>query len=140
VPETTQGVLYYKIMAGALPDTLSARALRGRLVEAGVVGAEYARDDAPGAWNLIQARPLAFSLGEFASRDEALAQIDSLATRRIPAYPVGIPYSDGTERWRLYGGAFPDTVQAEEMRQLLRTAELPTRLVTRVGQASLASP
>jgi hypothetical protein len=139
VPEITGGVLYYKVMAGAVPDTAGARALRARLVEAGVVSATEARDE-EGRWSLIQARPLAFRLGEFSSREEAQAQADSLAARRIPAYPLGIPYSDGTERWRIYAGAFPDSVQAEPLRQILREAEFPARLVTRVGQAPTLAP
>lgn len=135
VPELTQGVLYYKVMAGLLPDTTAAAQMRRRLVETGVVSAADARDDAPGAWSLIQARPLAFDLGELATSAEAGARGDSLIERGIPTYAVQLPYSDGSERWRLYGGAFPDSAHAEEMRQMLIGAGLPARLVPRVGRA-----
>jgi hypothetical protein len=140
VPELTQGVLYYKVMAGLLPDTTAATELRRQLIQNGVVAEQDARDDAPGRWNLIQARPLAFHLGEFADRTEALARSDSLVARGIPTYPVPFPYSDGTERYRLYAGAFPDSVQAEELRQMLRAAEIPARLVPRIGRVAVATP
>jgi hypothetical protein len=140
VPELTQGVLYYKVMAGLLSDTTAATELRRQLVQNGVVAEQDARDDAPGRWNLIQARPLAFHLGEFADRTEALARSDSLVARGIPTYPVPFPYSDGTERYRLYAGAFPDSLQAEELRQMLRAAEIPARLVTRIGRVAVATP
>ncbi|MBA4160457.1 MAG: hypothetical protein H0X65_23790 [Gemmatimonadetes bacterium] len=135
VPELTQGVLYYKVMAGLLPDTVAAAQTRRRLVATGVVSAADARDDAPGAWSLIQTRPLAFDLGEFATSEEAGERGDSLIDRGIPTYAVQLPYSDGSERWRLYGGAFPDSANAEEMRQMLVGANLPARLVRRMGRA-----
>jgi hypothetical protein len=134
VPELTQGVLYYKVMAGALPDTSAATELRRRLVQAGVVAEQDARDDAPGSWSLIQSRPLAFALGEYPERQQATSRADSLTAAGIPAYMLGYPYSDGTGRYRVYAGAYPDSTQAEEMRAMLRAAELPTRLVLRIGQ------
>jgi hypothetical protein len=134
VPELTQGVLYYKVMAGALPDTSAATELRRRLVQAGVVAEQDARDDAPGSWSLIQSRPLAFALGEYPERQQATSRADSLTAAGIPAYMLGYPYSDGTGRYRVYAGAYPDSTQAEEMRAMLRAAELATRLVLRIGQ------
>jgi len=138
VPEMTQGVLYYKVMAGMLRDTADATALRRRLVEAGVVQSQDARDDAPGAWSLIQSRPFTFNLGEYAERHEALGRADSLSAAGIPAYTITFPYSDGTSRYRVYAGAYPDTAHAAEFAEMLRTAELPARLVLRVGQGPAA--
>jgi hypothetical protein len=140
VPEMTQGVLYFKVLAGMLPDTSAATELRRRLVQAGVVAAQDARDDAPGAWSLIQARPLAFHLGEYPEREEADSLVQWLGQRNIPAYPILLPYSDGTARVRVYAGAFPDSTHAEELRQMLRAAEVPAHLVHRIGQASAAVP
>lgn len=134
VPELTQGVLYFKVMAGILPDTASAFALRGRLVEAGFISPADARSDGPSTWSLIQLRPFTFAVNEFESRSDASAAAESLAGLGIPTYPASIPYSDGSERWRLYGGAYADTIHAEEMRQLLVDADLPAHLVVRVSR------
>lgn len=139
VPEPTQGVLYYKVMAGLLPDTVAAAELRRRLIDERVIEPD-ARGAASSAWSPIQARPLAFELGEFATVDEARARADSLATLGIPGYAVPLPYSDGSERWRLYGGAFADSASAEEMQRMLEAAELPARLVVRVGGVPVAAP
>lgn len=139
VPEQTQDVLYYKVLAGLVADTAAATELRQRLVGAGVVRAQDARDDAPGAWSLIQARPLAFHLGEYPEAGEAAAQVDSLAQREIPAYAVPFPYSDGTARYRVYAGAYADSALAEDLRQMLRAADLPARLVHRIGQGPTAA-
>jgi hypothetical protein len=136
VPELTQGVLYYKIMAGILTDTASAIELRSRLVDAREISPADARTDGPRNWSLIQARPLAFEIGEFASIAEAAARADSLAERGIPSYPAVLPYSDGSERWRLYGGAFADTSHSEEMRRMLDDADVPARLVIRLSRGS----
>jgi hypothetical protein len=138
VPEMTQGVLYYKVMAGMLRDTADATALRRRLVEAGVVQAQDARDDAPGSWSLIQSRPLTYHLGEYSERHEATARADSLTSAGIPSYTINFPYSDGTSRYRVYAGAYPDTAQAAELGEMLRAAQLPARLVLRVGQGPAA--
>jgi hypothetical protein len=139
VPEQVQGVLYYKVIAGVLPDTVAATDLRRRLVETGVVSARDARDDAPGAWSLIQYRPLTFHLGEFPDREQAVARADSARASDIDAYTVTVPYTDGSERWRVYAGAFPDSARAEDLRLMLQGAGLPARLVTRVGRAPAAA-
>jgi hypothetical protein len=140
VPELTQGVLYYKVMAGILPDTASAFTLRGRLVEAGFISPADARSDGPRTWSLIQLRPFTFAIDEFESRTDASAAADALADRGIPTYPASIPYSDGSERWRLYGGAYAEPVHAEEMRQLLVDADLPAQLVIRVSRPPSDDP
>jgi hypothetical protein len=121
--------VYYKIRAGLAPDTLTAVRLRERLVEAGAIRAE----DASGGWGLIQHTPFAFDLGEFPTREAAQARADVLLQQNVSAYPVRVPYSDRSERWRLYGGAFADSANAETMRGMLAEAGLPTRLVPRTG-------
>ena len=131
-PEEIQGIRYYKILAGALEDTAAARALRERLVEVGAVEEE----DAAGAWTLIQETPLAFDLGEYATRDSATSAGDSLLALNIPAYSLPLAYSDGTRRWRVYGGAYRDTASAAAMGELLSSAGLTPRLVARTGSAA----
>jgi hypothetical protein len=128
-PEEIQGIVYYKILAGLSTDTLAATRLRERLVEAGTIEPE----DATASWSLLQFAPLAFDLGEFASEEEATAWADSLLTREIPAYPVAVPYSDGSQRWQLFGGAYRDSASASSMRQMVQAAGLNPHLTARTG-------
>lgn len=124
-PEEIQGVLYFKVLAGAVADTAAASALRARLVESGTVEPTE---------SIIQFAPLAFDLGEFTREDAAAARRDSLAAEDVPSYVVRVPYSDETQRWQLYAGAYRDSVSAEAMRQILTEAEVESRLVARIGE------
>ncbi|HET7274591.1 MAG TPA: hypothetical protein VFI91_05400 [Longimicrobiaceae bacterium] len=128
-PERIGGVLYFKVLAGASPDSLTTTRLRQSLVEAGSI----LQQDAVGSWSLIQHTPLAFALGEFSSPDEAAVRIDSLARLDIPSYDISVEYSDGSRRWRVYGGAFMEPTDAVAMREVLSAAGLPTTLVSRTG-------
>jgi hypothetical protein len=128
-PEEIQGVRYYRILAGLSPDTLDATRLRDRLIEIGVIEQE----EAPVSWSLLQFTPLAFDLGEFSNRVEADLRADSLLAQQIPTYPVLVPYSDGSNRWQLYAGAYRDSASAETMRTLLESAGLAARLTPRTG-------
>ena len=53
--------------------------------------------------------------------------------RNVPAYELAVPFSDGSRRWQLYGGAYADSATAEGMRKLLTTAGVTPKLVPRVG-------
>ena len=130
-PEEIGGIVYYKILAGALADTTAARELRDSLVAEGVVN----QQDAAGGLALIQNTPLAFRLSEYPSQDAATAAADSLQARNIPAYALPMPYSDGSYRWQLYAGAYRDTTSSAPMRALLTSAGLTPALVPRSGQA-----
>jgi hypothetical protein len=121
--------VYYKVFAGSLPDTGSATQLRDQLVDTGAID----RNDVAATSSLIKFSPLSFDLGEFPSRRGAESRADSLAGQGIPAYPVAVP-SSGGERWRVYGGAFADSANAEFMRDLLARAGLDATLVQRVGR------
>lgn len=123
-PEEIQGVLYYKVLAGAVVDTAAASRLREQLVESGTVEPTE---------SIIQFAPLAFDLGEFTRESEAAERRDSLAAEDLPTYTVPVPYSDGTKRWKLYGGAYRDSVSAEAMRRQLAEAGVASRLVARIG-------
>jgi hypothetical protein len=133
-PEVVEGALYYKIFAGAFPDTVTAAMARDRLVERGIADAE----EALGGWSLVRAVPYAFDLGQFASRAEAARQADALLDQGVPAYTVRIRYSDGGERWQLYGGAYPGEDEAMGMRRLLEEASVTASLVERTGSPSEA--
>jgi hypothetical protein len=136
VPEEIQGILYYRILAGLAPDTAAATRLRDRLVQVGIVDPE----DAAGTWSLIQYTPLAFDLGAYPSAAEAGAVGDSLFEASIPSYVVEVPYSDGSLRWHLYGGAYRDSVSAERLRQALAAAGARARLVARTGAPAAPAP
>jgi hypothetical protein len=134
-PELTGGVVYYKVYAGVLGDTAEAAALRQRLVDADLVSP----DAVGGPSALVQQRPLAFVLGEFATQGAADSAADSLARRAIPGYVVPVPAADGSERWRLYGGAFRDSADAAVMRQFLDSAQVRAPLVPRTGRPPASS-
>ncbi|SOD03882.1 Sporulation related domain-containing protein [bacterium JGI 053] len=134
-PEEISGMIYYKVYAGMLDDTVQAAALRTQLV-----GARLANpDDVGGPAALIQARPWTFDLGAFPTREAADRRAAELATAAIYVSPTAVPQSDGTERWTLYAGAYPDSARAEPMKKTLQTARLPARLVQRVGRAPATS-
>jgi hypothetical protein len=128
-PELVSGILYYKIYAGMTADTAEAVRLRQRLVASGSLD----ESDALGSWPLIHATLLTFLLREEVDRELAVARADSLSERGIPAYTVRLPFSDGSSRWRVYGGAFVDTLRSEGMRQLMRDSGVPGQLVVRLG-------
>jgi hypothetical protein len=134
VPEDVSGRMYYKVFAGIESDSAQAVALRERLVEQRVADP----DQATGPSDLLQQRPLAYELGEYPSAAAAAGRADSLTARGIPAYPVVMPFTDGSQRWRVYGGAFYDSISAAPMGELLRTAGIPARLVPRVGRPPAA--
>ncbi len=129
-PELVGNVLYYKVMAGTLPDTAQASRLQQQLVYAKLVEASDAQE---GTGSLVQFTPLAFDLGEFPDRAAARAHADSLLRRQVPAYAVPLPGAGGGELWRVYGGAFRDSVSAEGMRRILSDRRIDARLVERVG-------
>jgi hypothetical protein len=135
VPETNQGVLYWKVMAGMAGDTSAVTALRERLITDKVIDAGLADD----RWALIQPRPLAYEVGEYRNADQARARADSLNGRSIPAYVAPVPFSDGSERWKVYAGAYKDTASSEPMRTLLTGASIQPKLVERTGRPP-ASP
>lgn len=128
-PELVSDILYYKIYAGMSADTAEAVRLRQRLVAAGSLD----ESDALGSWPLIHTTPLTFLLREEHEREVALARADSLTERGVPAYAVRVPFSDGSSRWRIYGGAFADTLRSEGMRRLLEDAGVAADLVVRIG-------
>ncbi len=129
-PEEIQGVVYYKILAGLAPDTLSVGPLRDELVRLGAI--EEA--DVAGIWTLIEPAPLAFDLGSFATLGEAMARADSLLGLGIPSYPASLSGVDGAPTWRLYGGAFREAGNAGWMGRALLAAGIASEIVPRVGR------
>jgi hypothetical protein len=133
-PEMTGDKLYYKVFSGVLADSADAAALRARLMSAGVVSAE----DVGTEEDLILVRPLTLDLGDRPTQEAAQAWADSLGNRAIPAYAVAVPFSDGSERYKVYGGAFADSAAAVPMMSKVQAARLPARLVPRTGRVPAA--
>lgn len=132
--EESDGLTFYKVYAGMLEDTVQAAALRTELVERKLANPEDVGSPAA----LIQARPYAFDLGEFPTRDAAQRRAGELAQGAIDSYVVPVPKSDGSEQYRLYAGAFADSARAVPMQKTLQAARLAPRLVRRVGSAPAA--
>ncbi|HYH80484.1 MAG TPA: SPOR domain-containing protein [Longimicrobium sp.] len=133
--EEEDGVAFYKVYAGLLQDTVQGAALRAELVKRNLADPE----DVGGPAALVQARPYAFDLGEFPDRAAAEKRAEELAQAAIDGYSTPVPQSDGTERYRLYVGAFADSARAAPMKRTLEASRLPARLVRRVGRASATS-
>jgi hypothetical protein len=131
VPELLQGMTFWKVMAGMADDASAAAALGDRLVAEGVIDL----DDAANRWALVQHRPLAFDLGDYPTADAARVRVDSLTARAIPAYMAPVSYTDGSERWKVYGGAYRDSASAAAMTELLKGASISSRLVERIGRS-----
>lgn len=131
-PERIDGIVYHRVLAGMYADSTDAGALRDRLVAERLINRE---DVAGSAWSLLRNAPLAFQLGEMPTRETAERLADSLDARGVPGYVVRIPQSDGSERFRIYGGAFRDTASAEAMGGLLEAAQIQAPLAPRFGPA-----
>lgn len=134
VPEPTQGPLYWKVMAGMADDSAALAPLRDQLIAAG----ELDEEAVGGRSRIFQERGLAYDLGEFPTEAQARARVDSLARRAIPAYVAPVPYTDGSERWKVYGGAYPDSASAAPMEKILAGASIQPRLVERAGRPPAA--
>jgi hypothetical protein len=130
VVEEDRGMAWWRVMAGIAGDTTEVLALRDRLLAEGILDEE----SFGGRYDLIQRRPFSYDLGEYASAQAARARADSLNARAIPAYVAPVPFTDGSERWRVYGGAYRDSASAAPMRDLLRGAALQPSLVERTGR------
>ena len=118
--------IYYHVMAGPVADSIGAAALMRRLLDAGV-------KTGSSQWDIVQTR-LAFDLGDFSSRGDAVRRGVELAGKNVPTYVVELPLPGAATRWRLYAGAFPGVADANALRPVLRGAGVPDSLVTRIGR------
>ena len=113
-PVPVYGRIWYSVLAGPIPDSASAAQLLARLVESGV--AEEAEEWAvrPTGWT--------YQLGEFTTRREAELRATQLLDNDVPTYIVGVDYTAGPPRYRLYAGAYETLQEAETMAGLLENA------------------
>ena len=125
-PTTIRGVLYQRILAGALASEAEASVLMDELVAAGA--AEEAS-----AWLLRPVR-FAYDLGVFTDRPAMEARIAELVSRGIPAYSLEAAL-DGMPVFRVYGGAYESEQAAAPMAEMLEAAAEPAALIVRRGGA-----
>ena len=119
--------LFYRVMAGPLPDSVSASVALRSLVSRGLKTA--ANED----WD-VRPTPLAFLLGQYEVRDSAMLRMNELRSQGVPGYIIEVPYTQGPPRFHLYGGAYEKPSEAEVMREVLRRAGVLDTLVLRLGR------
>jgi hypothetical protein len=125
VPLERDGSVYYHIMAGPVPDSARAVALRDTLLARRLKTAVLPTD--------IRHAPLAFLVGEYGDRQNADRSIDELRRRAVPSYRVMADAPDGYPMYRVYVGGYMSPGEADAMRQRLRAAGAVDSLVTRTG-------
>lgn len=111
---------FYRLLAGPFPDTTRAIAV-GDLLGDRSLGSD------PGGY-LLRETPLAYALGTYEARGAAEERAGALRDRRIPAYILPIPYSDGSERYRIYAGAYADAEEADLLGSILDDAGIDAEL------------
>ena len=125
-PVAVSGAVYYRLLAGPVSDAEAGTALLQHLVDQG-------HRTAFDSW-AVRPTPYAFLLGEYDTAAEAEQRVDELAEAEIPAYIVTMRYEPGPSRFRVYGGAFETTTEAEVMAQMLDAAEVEAELIPRTGE------
>lgn len=126
-PILVDGAVAYRILAGPVRDSASAERAMEWLIENG-------HTTGRSEWS-IRARPYAFLLGEYETREAAEQHKVQLGERRIPTYIIEAPYADASHYY-LYAGAYSGAAEADVMRQLLRDEGLADSLVERTGRSS----
>jgi cell division septation protein DedD len=124
-PTVVQGALFYRVLAGPLPDSTTAAAVRDTLVARRIKTMTLASD--------LLAAPYSFLIGTFARRNEAQARAAEAAAKGIPAYIVPVGDPAGATTYRVYAGAYSGQGDAEFLREILKSAALPDSLVERTG-------
>jgi hypothetical protein len=111
VPMEDEGSPYFLLMAGPATTIAAANALKGP------IGDVLTREN-PATW-LVQETPLAYHVGETQTLEAAESRVTSLIGRGVPAYILQVTYSDGTEAFRLYAGAYASAEDAEILQGIL---------------------
>lgn len=120
VASGAEGDRWYRLVAGAFPDSGAAAAFVATLRQRGRV--------ATGAGTIART-PFALLLDSASS--DALAQLRVVAYRGrgIPAYAL----RDSAPVWRVYAGAFATEFDAQLLKQQLDSQNIQSALVTRAG-------
>jgi hypothetical protein len=127
-PLERDGVVYYHVMAGPVPDSTLALALRDTLIARGHKTGRTPTD--------VRATPFAYLVGEYPTEDDAQEQIEVLRRLDVPGYVLRAAAADGEPVFRLYVGGFGGEAEAGAVGQMLRAAGIRDTLVTRTGAVS----
>lgn len=118
--------VYYRLLAGALPDRIEGERLMDELVTAG-------KKERRREWDMRPVR-LAFELGTFGAAQPAEDLRDLLHEQRLPGY-VLTDGRDGNPAFRVYSGAFETEEAATVLGEQLRESGRDAVLVSRRGKA-----
>ncbi|MCH8812340.1 MAG: hypothetical protein IID07_10940 [Gemmatimonadetes bacterium] len=119
----------YALMVGPAYSAEEANDLKGPLEMAFAL-----LNPDPESWTVREA-PYSFFFGEYAGLGPANARVRQLTDRSVPTFVLRVDYLEGAPKFRVYGGAFSDELEAAEMGQLLGEQELGGTLMTeRRGQ------
>ena len=121
-PLDVNGRLQFALHAGPAYSVAEATALKGP------IAVSMDREN-PDDW-LVRDAPYAFYFGEYTSAVNAQGRIQALARASIPAYSLQVVLADGTTRERVYGGAFRDELEAEEMGRMINDADIGELVLT----------
>ena len=124
-PIDVQGRVFYRIMAGPMPDSASALLLRDTLVVKRI-------KTISSSWDVLNT-PFAFLLGQYDERAEADTQCESAVRKGVPCYVLQNTGAEGEIQYNVYAGAYTGPGDAEFMRPILKSAGLPDNLVERTG-------
>ena len=127
-PVEVNGRPWFRLLAGPAPDQAAADGMRRTL--AGLDGSDGSE------WLVREAR-LAFLLGETRGRAAADQRVSVLRSLGIPAHVLRVPYTDGSEIFRVYAGAYATEAEAGYLRSLLADQDITNApLVERIGSLS----
>ena len=122
-PLDVDGRSQFVLYAGPAYGAVEATALREPIAVA------MTDRENPDDWE-VRDRQYAFYFGEYESTVNAQGRVEALARASIPAYSLQVAYADGSSRVRVYGGAFRDEVEAEEMGRMINAADIGALVLT----------
>jgi hypothetical protein len=122
-PLDVNGRSQFALYAGPAYNAVEATALREPIAIA------MTDRENPDDWE-VRDRQYSFYFGEYESTVNAQGRVEALARASIPAYSLQVPYPDGSTRVRVYGGAFRDEIEAEEMGRIINAADIGALVLT----------
>ena len=122
-PLDVNGRSQFALYAGPAYNAVEATALREP------VAVVMTDRENPADWE-VRGRQYAFYFGEYESEVNAQGRVEALARASIPAYSLQVAYADGSSRVRVYGGAFRDEVEAEEMGRMINAVDIGALVLT----------
>ena len=122
-PLDVNGRSQFVLYAGPAYGAVEATALREPIAVA------MTDRENPDDWE-VRDRQYAFYFGEYESVVNAQGRVEALARASIPAYSLQVAYADGSSRVRVYGGAFRDEVEAEDMGRMINAADIGALVLT----------